>query len=85
VLTTLPNPVAYSDIKFIPFYNNVDEAVLIYEKEKNNIDYILYSDEFYPCFNDTCFKKRELLFESIKKNMMIFNLSYDQNYYVFER
>ena len=84
VLTMFPVPTAYSDIKLIPFYNNVEDAINIYEKQKNNIDYILYSDEFYPCFDNKCYEIREGLFKSINNNHLIFNLSYGQNYYVYE-
>ncbi len=84
ILTTYPTSVAYSDNKFIPFYNNVDDAVEIFEKENTNADYILYSKLFYPCYDDECLEKRQNLFDKISQNKLIFNLSYDQNYYVYE-
>ena len=85
VLTMVPTPTAYSNLKFIPFYNNVDDAVKIYKEKSEDSNYILYSDEFYPCYNENCYVLRNNLFESISKNKLIFNLSYGQNYYIFER
>jgi NAD+--asparagine ADP-ribosyltransferase len=80
-----PTPTAYSENKFIPFYNNVEDAIMIYEEEKNKVDYVLYSDEFYPCFDENCYFLRKNLHDSIKKNTLIFNISYGQNYYVYKR
>ena len=86
LLTTYPTPVAYSNIKVIPFYNNVNDAISIFNKEKNNVNYILYSNDFYPCYNKDCEKKKEFLFQSIKGEFnLIANYSLDQEYLIFNK
>ncbi|MBN2423117.1 glycosyltransferase family 39 protein [Candidatus Woesearchaeota archaeon] len=86
ILTTNPVPVAYSDVKMIPFYNTVDDALEIYEEKKEQSQIIVYTSEFYPCFNDLCYKKRNLLFEDINSSFKeIFHKRFDQDYFILER
>ncbi|AJF61366.1 TPA: phospholipid carrier-dependent glycosyltransferase [Candidatus Woesearchaeota archaeon] len=84
ILATTPIPIAYSDVKLVHFYNNVDEATEIYEKEKNNVGYIMYTSEFYPCPDDICRGKKQELFESISsQNELIYYKEGKQGYYIF--
>ncbi|MEK6916106.1 MAG: glycosyltransferase family 39 protein [Nanoarchaeota archaeon] len=85
ILSTTPIPIAYSNIKMIPLYNNVDDALLIYEKEKNNVNFIMYTSEFYPCFDSLCEEKKQSLFESINNtNQLIYYKKGSQEYYLFK-
>ena len=84
VLTTNPIPIAFSDIKMIHFYNNVDDAVEIYNQEKDKVGIIIYTPEFYPCFNQECLDKKDWLFTTINStNTLLFHEKYDQDYYIY--
>jgi len=86
VLTTNPVPAAFSDIKLIPYYNTVDDAVSVFSVYKDKVDYIVYTTEFYPCFDEECYDKRERLFQDvINAGEVIFHKEYDQEYYIIER
>jgi len=83
VLSTSPFPVMFSDIKIIPFYNNIEGAVFVYNQNKD-AEVIIYTTEFYPCFDEECYEKRDDLFESIKKDRKtIYHDTLDQEYYIF--
>jgi len=84
VLTTTPTHIAYSDTKMIPFYNNVDDAVEIYTKNKEKAKIIIYSSEFYPCFDQICIDKKNWLFTDINStSTLLFHQKYDQDYYIY--
>ena len=86
ILTTDPTLVAYADIKMVPFYNNVDDAVSIYTQYKNQADIIVYTSEFYPCFNEICRDKRSHLFKEINATSeLIFHKKYDQDYFIYTK
>lgn len=74
LLTTEPFFPAYSDnILAIPYYNNVTDAWEIYEKYKENVDYIIFTSDFYPCETEMCRKEIERLEEDIRgKNKLIY-------------
>lgn len=81
ILTTTPVFVAYSDIKMIPFYNNVDDAVMFYNMYKDTAEIVIYNPEFYPCFDEECYIKRDGLFKQINSTHGV--LLYGQGYYIY--
>lgn len=69
MLTTEPYFAAYSDgILAIPYYNNVTDAHEIYEKYKTNVDYIVWTTDFYPCTEEQCKQELAVLEKDIVKN-----------------
>jgi len=65
ILSTDPVFIAYNDVKLMPFYNNVDDAItilldqsgvksndnnkILYEQQHKDVKYITYTDNFFPC------------------------------------
>lgn len=69
MLTTESYFSAHSDgILAIPYYNNVTDAREIYEKYKTNVDYIVWTTDFYPCTEEQCKQELAALEEDIVKN-----------------
>ena len=83
VLSTDPVPVAFSEIRLIPFYNTVEDALADYKVYRDDADYIVYTSEFYPCFTESCSDQKMLLFSDIRKKQLLFNRTFDQEYYIF--
>jgi 4-amino-4-deoxy-L-arabinose transferase-like glycosyltransferase len=55
ILTTEPYFVAYTDtILAIPYYENANEAQALYNEYKDDVDYIVFNSDFYPCQNKEC-------------------------------
>ena len=96
VLTTDPVTVAYKDIKIIPYYYSILSAEEVYNKNKANIDAILFTKDPFPCEQgmmgyeqeqiNNCINIRERLFNKIlNENKLVFNKTIDeQTYYIFE-
>lgn len=86
ILTMSPMQIAYSDIYMVPMYDNVDEAIRIYNENNKHFNIIIYTSNFYPCYNEECDKKKNLLFNDIlKNNQIIFHIETDQDYYIFKK
>lgn len=88
ILTTDPVPVVYTDKKFIPYYNLIDQSLQTYIEHKNNCDYVIYSPDPFKCqfFGEECYTKREQLFNviSLERQQVFHNTYYGQNYYIFK-
>lgn len=83
ILTTEPYFTAYSDnVLAIPFYDNPDEAVKIYDEYKDDVDYIVFNSDFYPCSDDDCMEKIDYLGQDIKANN---ELVYEKEWYGNDR
>ena len=68
----------------VPFYNNVYDAIEIYEKNKEKAQIVVYTSEFYPCFDADCFDQRNSLFKEINQtHKILFHKKYDQDYYIY--
>ena len=61
VLTMTPVPAAYSDTLFIPMYNNPTVALEIYHDWIDQVDYVLYFSDYYPCFDSDCIGKKNAM------------------------
>jgi len=74
ILTTNPTFSAYTDNRLIPFYFDVYQGTEIYNENINEVDYIIYSDEF-PCEaytdEDKCEEYKEKLENSIETQTLI--------------
>jgi 4-amino-4-deoxy-L-arabinose transferase-like glycosyltransferase len=70
VLASTPLPVAYIDSLFIPFYDNVKDASVTYESNKD-INYVFYASEFYPCKDKSCNDARDALFLRVLENRSV--------------
>lgn len=78
VLTTEPYFSAYTDILAIPYYNNVTDAREIYEKFKDDVNYIVFSPDFYPCTDEQCRNQIAALAADIEKNRtLVYNKEWD--------
>lgn len=65
ILTAVPHPAAYTRNKYIQFYNNITDALEIYE-DNQDIPTVLYARSSYPCFDSTCEARRDELEEKIR-------------------
>lgn len=66
LLTTEPYFTAYSDgILAYPYYNNLTDAAEIYDKYKDDVDYVVFTADFYPCSDPSCVEQIALLHEEI--------------------
>ena len=84
ILTTDPTPIAYSDIKLIPAYSSVEDFDIDFGKYTGS-NVIIYTSEYYPCFNELCYKKKLTQIKKISTNRsLIFNESYfGQDYLIY--
>jgi len=84
ILSTDPTPVAYADINLIPAYSSVEDFNIEYQKYENN-SAIIYTTNYYPCFNKKCNEQKINQIHKISKNRnLVYNESYfGQNYYIF--
>jgi hypothetical protein len=86
ILTMTPLPIAYSEIKMIPLYNNVDYAFSTYLERKEKTEYLVYTSNFYPCFDIGCMMKKDALFRDIENDFTrVFNMTLDQEYIIYHR
>src|SRR3989344_3486568 len=81
-ITTTPLPAAYSNHLFLPIYDNPDVALQLYPAFLLSATYVLYTDDFYPCFDVFCVAKKELLYEQINDNILISNVSVGETSYL---
>ncbi|MBI3033422.1 glycosyltransferase family 39 protein [Candidatus Woesearchaeota archaeon] len=65
LLTTDPHFTGYNDQLFIPMYNNVSDARDIYSQYKGQANGLIYDDEFYPCFTQSCDQLKQDLYKDI--------------------
>ncbi len=66
LLTTEPYFTAYSDgLLAHPYYNNLTDAAEIYDKYKDDADYVVFTSDFYPCTDAICLEQLSLLYEEI--------------------
>lgn len=73
ILTTDPMFVAYTDVKLVPYYNNVDDAIEVYNYSIQNSVAVVYNKEFFPCYTDECSALKQEFFERImQENKVIF-------------
>lgn len=79
ILTTEPYFSAYTNILAIPYYNNVTDAQEIYEKFKDNVNYIVFSPEFYPCTDEQCQQQIAALGTEIGKLPVIYQHTWNGN------
>ncbi len=84
VLTSDPVHVAYSDILMIPYYNNITDAHSVYDANVENSDYVVFSFNPFPCFDDECETLRKGLFEKIERNELYFNKTYEETKYIYK-
>ncbi len=86
ILSTDPVFTAYTDLRVIPFYNNVTDAMKIYVVERGNYDYVVYDHDFYPCFDEECEIVKAELFKKIsEENTLMLKGEYGGRVrYVFE-
>ncbi|MBN2042496.1 MAG: glycosyltransferase family 39 protein [Candidatus Aenigmarchaeota archaeon] len=83
ILTSDPVHVAYSDISMIPYYNNITDAHLIYDRYSGSSDYVVFSFNPFPCFDGECETLREELFDKIGQNELYFNKTYEETKYIY--
>ncbi|MBU0667200.1 MAG: glycosyltransferase family 39 protein [Nanoarchaeota archaeon] len=77
VLSMIPMAAAYNDAKYVPFYFDDVEALIIYEQNPDAHAILFYND-FYPCefFGPKCIERKKLLLENIRNDFkMIDNVS----------
>ena len=67
ILTSDPVHVAYSDIRMIPYYNNITDAHSVYDAKVWESDYVVFSFNPFPCFDHECIMLRRELFDKIKQ------------------
>jgi 4-amino-4-deoxy-L-arabinose transferase-like glycosyltransferase len=74
ILSTDPIFVAYSDVKIVPYYNNVGDAIEVYDFSIQNSVAVVYHESFYPCFTEECEGLKKGFFERIVgENELVFN------------
>ncbi|MCP3682730.1 MAG: glycosyltransferase family 39 protein [bacterium] len=87
ILTTDPVPAAFTDKKFVPYYENPWEAERIYDEYGENAAAVIYTPHFFPCekFGEDCEDVKASLFERIKKEKtQVLYKKYDsQEFYLF--
>ncbi|MCK4589191.1 MAG: glycosyltransferase family 39 protein [Nanoarchaeota archaeon] len=86
ILTGNPIPAAYLERLFVSFYQDPPTAREVYDLEKSKIDYVIYFEQFYPCWNEECVKLKGELFDLIEEeNELIYSTSLNgQDFYFFE-
>ena len=86
VVTELANPmpVAYADAQFVPFYDNPDVALKIFDKYENSASYILYFPEFYPCFDEACTLKKQIVEQRIDQHEKMEQPYEEYGYYLYK-
>ena len=87
ILTTDPVFSAHSNELFIQFYNNVTDAIDIYNDNIENVNAVVYYNEFYPCIGEGCEQLKKELFNNIySENSLIYNQTfYGSHKYIFIR
>ena len=84
ILTSDPVPVAYSDIRMIPYYSNIIDAHIIYDRYVNRSDYVVFSGNPFPCFGYGCELLKEELFAKIfENNELVSESAYGETKYIF--
>ena len=84
ILTANPMPVAYADAQFLPFYDNPENGLRIFDEHESSASYILYFPEFYPCFDEVCALKKETLEIRIKEHEKIKQQYEEYGYYMYK-
>ena len=74
-ITTTPLPAAYSNHLFLPIYDNPYVALQLYPRFAESAHYILYTDDFYPCADERCSTKKEMLYSTISQHELVFNMT----------
>jgi hypothetical protein len=85
ILSTDPSFVAYSDVKIVPYYNNVGDAIEVYDFSIQNSVAVVFHESFYPCFTEECEEMKQDFFERIvDENTLVFNETIQgENRYIF--
>jgi len=85
ILTTHPVPVAYSDVLFIPHYDNPEIALKFFDTYEDEAKYILYFPDFYPCLDKKCESDKKMLDDKITKHELISQIEiWDSGYLLFK-
>jgi hypothetical protein len=87
VLTTDPTPVAFSDIKMLQFYSVVPSSIKLYMHQKDQADYVLFTENYTPCYNEQCKKEKQAFLDAIEsENAILFDKTYNGfRYMIFKK
>ncbi len=79
ILTTEPYFSAYTDgILAYPYYNNLTDALEIYEEYKDDASYVVFTSNFYPCTDAFCVEQLALLHEEIEEtHTLVYSQAWD--------
>ncbi|MFH1331831.1 MAG: glycosyltransferase family 39 protein [archaeon] len=84
VLTSDPIFAAYSDLKLVPYYDNVVEANLVYDEKISGSAAVVYTPSSFPCFSDLdCELMKSELEEKIRNNKLLFYSRYNDEKYIY--
>src|SRR3989338_7467319 len=88
ILTADPVPVVYVDAKFLPFYFSIKDAEKIYDENKENSFYVVYTSKTFFCqeLDIGCSSEINEFSRKIKEeNKLIFSKKYgDREYYIYQ-
>jgi hypothetical protein len=87
VLAADPTSIVYSDIELLQYYSVFPSAIKLYISQKDFADYVIFTEEFTPCFDDECRQTKEDFLEAISsENNLLFSTEYNDNrYIIFKR
>ena len=87
-MTADPVPVVYVDAKFLPFYFSIKDAEKIYDENKENSFYVVYTSKTFFCqeLDIGCSSEINEFSRKIKEeNKLIFSKKYgDREYYIYQ-
>ncbi len=75
ILTSDPVPAAYTDNRYIGFYNNISDAKLVLDKYLDDAHAVIYTPASFPCKDAVCNESKALLEQRISSNA---NLLYNR-------
>jgi hypothetical protein len=78
ILTSDPIPAAYSDAKFIYFYDNLSNSQNRFRDNIDKVDYVIYNPNAIYCTDDVCDAAKDYYLATLnEKGTLIFNKSYN--------
>jgi len=78
ILTSDPVSAAYSDQKFIYFYDNVDRAAYRFDANINSADFVIYNEDAIYCDTSKCLDIKEHFYDTlVSEGVAVLNDTYD--------
>ena len=87
VLSADPAVAAYSDVKVIPLYMNINSSLKIYHQNIGEARAVLIFTNFYRCdvYGEFCSEIEKELFREVRKNRELVHVRHNrEDYYLFE-